>query len=99
MEIVRFNGDTYPIVAQLTEDDLPVDLTGAIVTLSIGFKTPISIIGVLTAPTAGTVQFNFTRSEVTTAGKFSYDVQVEDSSGYITTYIKDFITFTTDITT
>ena len=82
--IKRFRGDTYPLIVTLKENGVAVDLSTATVTMTIGLQTPVSIIATITDAVNGVAQFDFTQTEVGTAGRFSYDIQVDDG-GYITT--------------
>ena len=94
--IKRFRGDTYPLIVTLKENGSPVDLSTATVTMTIGLSTPASITATVTDAANGVAQFDFTQTEVGTAGRFSYDIQVEDG-GYITTYVKDIFELIDDV--
>lgn len=96
-EIKRYRGDTYPIIATLKENSIPVDLTNSTVKLTIGYNIPVTIIGNITDATNGVVQFEFGAAEVAVVGRFKYDIQAETGS-YVTTYVKDNFILTDDIT-
>ena len=96
--IKRFRGDTYPLVVTLSENGVAVDLSTATVTMTIGLDVPVGITATITDAAGGVAQFDFTQTEVGTAGRFSYDIQVTDG-GYITTYVKDIFELVEDVTT
>ncbi len=95
--IKRFRGDTYPLIVTLKENGSPVDLNGSTVKMTIGLSTPVTITGTLNDAAGGVVQFDFDQASVGTAGRFSYDIQVDDGS-YITTYVKDVFELVEDVT-
>lgn len=99
-EITRFRGDTYPVMAIIKENGIPIDLTGATTKMTIAFKDPgpRTILGIIIPETPGMIRFDFMDEEVTDqVGKFFYDIQV-DSGGYKTTYAKNIIVFLRDVT-
>ncbi len=95
--ITRFRGDTYPLIVTLKENGTAVDLTTATVKMTIGLQTPVTISAAITDAAGGVAQFDFDDASVGTAGRFSYDIQVEDG-GYITTYVKDIFDLVEDVT-
>ena len=95
--IKRFRGDTYPLIVTLKENGVAVDLSTAVVKMTIGLETPLSITASITDAAGGVAQFDFDQTHVGTAGRFSYDIQVEDG-GYITTYVKDIFELVEDVT-
>ena len=95
--IKRFRGDNYPIEVTIKKNGTPVDLSNATVKLTIGLDTPVTTTGTVTDASGGVVQFDFNQSAVGTAGRFVYDIQVEDG-GIITTYVKDIFELLEDIT-
>ena len=96
-KIERFRGDTYPLVVTLKENSVAVDLSTATVVMTIGLETPAPITATITDAPGGVAQFDFTQTEVGTAGRFSYDIQVTDG-GVITTYVKDIFELLEDVT-
>lgn len=96
--IKRYRGDTYPIIATLSENKTPVDLTGSTIKLTISYNTPVTITATITDAINGEVRFDFTPADVDTAGTFNYDIQVEDAGGIVTTYVKDIFELTDDVT-
>ena len=98
-EITRFRGDTYPIIATIKENGLPVDLSGAVAKMTIAFKDSpsVTIVGTILVAAEGSVKFDFAPDVVDNVGKFFYDIQV-DSGGYKTTYVKNIINFVQDVT-
>lgn len=94
--ITRFRGDTYPLIVTLKENSLAVDLTTAVIKMSIKYSTSITITGTVTDASNGIVQFDFEPGDVDSVGRFAYDIQVEDG-GYITTYVKDIFELIEDI--
>ena len=95
--IKRFRGDTYPLIVTLKENGAAVDLSTATVKMTIGLDVPVTITASITDATGGVAQFDFTQDHVGAAGRFSYDIQVEDG-GYITTYVKDIFELVEDVT-
>ena len=95
--IKRFRGDNYPLIVTLKENGTPVDLSTATIKLTIGLDTPVTTTGTVTDASGGVVQFDFDQSAVGTAGRFAYDIQVEDG-GIITTYVKDIFELLEDVT-
>lgn len=97
--IPRFRGDTYPIVFNLEDKGVIVDLQGAVVKMTIAFKDPgpLTIIGTIMDASGGKVRFDFTEEQVDQIGKFFYDIQVIDG-GHTTTYVKDIMEFKRDVT-
>ena len=98
-EIVRFRGDTYPIIVTIKENGIPIDLSTALSKMTIAFtdSDPVTIIGTNITESVGMVRFDFTDDVVDNVGKFFYDIQV-DSGGYKTTYAKNIIIFLRDVT-
>mgnify|MGYP000026362679 CR=1 FL=1 len=96
--IQRFRGDTYPLIVTLKENGSAVDLTTATVRMTIGLDTPSTITATATNAAGGEVRFDFTQTEVGTAGRFSYDIEVTDGS-IVTTYVKDIFELIEDVTT
>lgn len=96
-KIERFRGDTYPLIVTLSENGTAVDLGTATVQMTIGLDTPVTIEATVTDAANGVAQFDFTQTEVGTAGRFSYDIEVQDG-GYITTYVKDIFELVEDVT-
>ena len=99
-EITRFRGDTYPIVAIIKESGVPIDLSTAVSKLTIAFTdpdSPVTIIGTNVDGSVGKVEFAISTEIAANAGKFFYDIQV-DNGGYKTTYVKSIIEFEKDVT-
>ena len=97
-DIKRYRGDTYPLIVTIKENKAAVDLTGATVTMTIGLSTPVSLDATVTDAAGGVAQFDFDQTHVGTAGRFAYDIQVTDASGYITTYVKAIFELMEDVT-
>jgi len=95
--IKRFRGDTYPLIVTLKENGAAVNLSAATVKMTIGLETPVSITAGITDAAGGVAQFDFDQTHVGTAGRFSYDIEVQDG-GYITTYVKDIFELVEDVT-
>ena len=95
--IKRFRGDTYPLIVTLKENGVAVDLSTATVRMTIGLATPVTIVANITDAAGGVAQFDFDQTHVGTAGRFSYDIEVQDG-GYTTTYVKDMFELIDDVT-
>lgn len=95
INIERFRGDTIPDeFAVVNENNVAVDITGASFLLTINtLKTPantatqvLQLVGTLTNPTGGVVQFAPTALEADLPiKKYYYDVQMNTVSGDIHT--------------
>ena len=96
--IKRYRGDTYPLVVTLKENGSAVNLAGSTVRMTIGLDTPATITATITDAAGGEAQFDFTQTEVGTQGRFSYDIEVTDSGGIVTTYVKDIFELLEDVT-
>ncbi len=96
--IKRFRGDTYPLIVTLKENSTAVNLAGSTVRMTIGLDTPSTITATITDAAGGEVQFDFTQTEVGVSGRFSYDIEVIDSGGIVTTYVKDIFELVEDVT-
>ena len=90
--IRRPRGDTYPEQMTITDDFVPINITGATVVMTIKYTTPVLVTAdIVDAPT-GKVEFPFLPSEVAVSGEYRYDVQVTYADGSIATHaIDDFI--------
>ena len=96
-KIERFRGDTYPLIVTLKENGAAVDLTTAVVKMTISFNISLTLTATITDAANGKVQFDFSAANVDTSGRFNYDIEVTDG-GYITTYVKDSFELTEDVT-
>lgn len=96
-DIKRYRGDTYPLIVAIKENKVPVDLSKSTVTMTIDVLPPVRITGNVTEPLDGKVRFNFDERSVGKAGKFNYNIQVNDGN-YTTTYVKALFVLMKDIT-
>ncbi len=98
MRIQRFKGDTYPLVVTLKVNNTVVDLTGATTEMHIvGQSKNLTIVGTSATPTNGSVSFAFLDADVDTAGAYEYDIEVTDSGGLITTFVKGEFSLVEDV--
>jgi hypothetical protein len=105
--IKRFRGDSHSIHIKLSQNGVPVDLTGVSKTeLAIqrenvigGAEGSVDIfLGIDNAdPVTGLVEFKFVDTSFTEIGTFNYDVQVTWSDLTKTTFIKSAIVVEADI--
>lgn len=88
---IRFvAGDTLPALrGTLTEDDgTPVDLTGATVTLHINYATVLVKTASIIDAAAGQWQVDWQPTDLV-AGKWTYEIQIDDGSGGVRTWNRD----------
>lgn len=106
MSILRFRGDTKPIVITLSTAAGPINLTGctAFKMTADPSKTPtdaaaniFSLSGTVLSAVDGTVEFLPSAAETDHVGTYYFDVQFLDARGFINTAGKDKIVFEQDI--
>lgn len=97
MDIIRYRGDTYPIVATLGRNG-NFDVTGITFTMSvkIGDGQTYSVSGVVANAAAGLVEFYLPEEAVAIPGEGVYDIQGYDA--YIYTYDKGKFILLDDVT-
>jgi hypothetical protein len=105
--IVRTRGDTYPFTVTFVDDSgTPLDLTGASFVLTVSEKEdPLAsdvplfdLVGTVSAPTTGVVEFSMTESDADHVGLFYYDIQMTAAQGYIRTMMRGTFKMRQDIT-
>ena len=96
--ITRYSGDTYPIEAVLTKDNIPVDFSPGEYTAKFSFSKPLYRVVVtgVHGNDSGEVSFPFPAD--VTAGTYDYDIQVTSNAGEIRTFVKDKLIIIDDIT-
>lgn len=100
MDITRRRGDTCADSFTITNrtTGLPTDLTGAsfLMTLDITHNptsnatNTYQVIGVVTLPQTGVVEFSPTLTQANQIGTFYYDIQMTDQQGKIRTISEDY---------
>ena len=95
--IERYRGDTYSIEAELTKNDLPIDLSPGQYTAIFGFAkgSKYQSIPGANGNSAGQVSFPFPAN--VGQGEYTYDIQVTSAGGEIQTYVQDKLTIIDDI--
>lgn len=91
--ITRKRGDTYPINIAVLADGVALDVTGCTFILTVDpSKAPTdssanlcALAGTVISGPAGTVRFTPTAGNMDHVGKFFYDVQMTDGTGFIRT--------------
>ncbi len=105
LEIKRFRGDTYGLTLRLTQNSMPLDLTGKTFKLSAimpakkgtsdyAFQVDGTAVG---SPAAGIIDFALTDQMAASTGVFDYDVQMTDS-GKKRTILYGQLIFVQDVT-
>lgn len=104
VNIIRFRGDTDPIIFNVSKAGKPVDLTGSVFTLSVSTESaPVTpsytfqITGVVASPLTGQVAFTPLLAQVDLLGTYFYDMQMTTGLA-IKTLVSGKITFNQDIT-
>lgn len=108
MKISRIRGDTYAdqFKISLTSTGAPANLSGCTfkMTLSTSLApdstvAPVyTIVGQVTDPVNGIVEFAPTADQANQVGNFFYDIEMHDVFGKIRTILMDNYTYTQDIT-
>ena len=94
----RFRGDDDPFQATIKEDGAAINITGFTVKMSIALPDgTVSMDGVIVDAQAGKVEFSPEQSHIGTAGRFSYDVELNDGT-YKKTYVKAILELVDDVT-
>jgi len=98
MVIKRVTKDTYPLQIQIVDsDNVPVDLTGSTVFLTVKRNIEDTDAEALLAtsqtthisPTEGITSFTLTAANTDYTGEFYYDVKIKSSASVITSVITD----------
>ncbi len=88
VKIVRCEGDTYPEIAKISQNGVPVDLAGKTVFMEINRDGDIQTISAdVLAAADGRVSFPMSIVSGFETGRYRYRVRVNDGS-YTTTFAK-----------
>lgn len=108
MQIERTRGDTSPDVFTVTNAKTRsvVNLAGCSFKLTVSSVSEptdattqaYQLVGVITDPAKGVVEFSPTEAQANLVGYYYYDIQMTDSYGKILTLVKDSYRFNQDIT-
>jgi len=104
--ITRKRGDTYPIEWAIKSNGSALDITGALVWLTVDpSSAPVdnsnnlfSISGTVTNGPAGLIEFPISTPNADHLGDYFYDLQIKDTSGFIRTVEAGKFKFVQDIT-
>lgn len=106
MQITRYRGDTGPDKILISKDGAAQNLTGCIVYMTLNTKKNptdtvdqvYQLIGSVTTPTSGVVEFAPNATQADRVGLFYYDIQITDAVGNKITVAKDVYQYVQDIT-
>lgn len=106
MQITRYRGDTGPDKILISKDGAATDLTGSTVYMTLNTKKNptdtvdqvYQLIGSVTTPTSGIVEFSPSAAQADRVGLFYYDIQITDAVGNKITVAKDVYQYVQDIT-
>ena len=107
LNLCRTRGDTFPFTISIEVDELPLDITGFTIVLTVDtLEDPpnsatqvFQASGVVTNGPLGQVTFSLTTPQAaTTPGDYFYDMQYTDLSSKIRTFAKGTWTVIQDIT-
>jgi hypothetical protein len=96
----RTQGDNYPIRLQVKNNKLPMDITGASITMKVLFSssiTPVSFHSVIIDAPLGIAEFQFTQTSFSEVGSFRYEVEMITSTSIKYTIAKGNIKVTADL--
>ena len=98
LELIRYRGDTYPLVATLAKKgDYNIDGHTFKMSTQIADGTIYESVGTILNSSAGLVQFILEASAVDVTGNGTYDIEGNDGT-YIYTYEKGIFTLLDDLT-
>lgn len=107
LNLCRVRGDTFPFIVTIEVDDVPLDITGFTIVLTVDTREEppdattvvFQASGVVTNGPAGQVTFSLTGPQAaTTPGDYFYDMQYTDLGSKIRTFAKGTWTVLQDIT-